>query len=88
VCGVDTERYKISIFVISAALASLAGSLYGHYITFISPGTFSFFYSLQIVTMVLVGGWDRSGDRSSNGLLTILPELLHAVKIITCSSTD
>ena len=79
--GVDTERYKISIFVISAALASLAGSLYGHYITFISPGTFSFFYSLQIVTMVLVGGMGSLwGSIFGAVLLTILPELLHAVK--------
>jgi len=79
--GVDTERYKISIFVISAALASLAGSLYGHYITFISPGTFSFFYSLQVVTMVLVGGMGSLwGSIFGAVLLTILPELLHAVK--------
>ena len=49
-------RYKVKIFVLSAVLASLAGSLYAHYLTFISPGTFSFFYSLQVVTMVLVGG--------------------------------
>ena len=79
--GVDTERYKIGIFVISAVLASLAGSLYAHYITFISPGTFSFFYSLQVVTMVLVGGMGSLwGSIFGAVLLTLLPELLHAVK--------
>jgi branched-chain amino acid transport system permease protein len=66
--GADTEKYKLNIFVISAILASLAGSLYAHYITFISPGTFSFFYSLQVVTMVLVGGmgslWGSIFERS------------------------
>lgn len=79
--GIDTERYKVKIFVISAGLASLAGSLYAHYITFISPGTFSFFYSIQVATMVLVGGigslW---GSVIGALLLTVLPELLHAVK--------
>ena len=79
--GIDTQTYKVKIFVISAALGSLAGSFYAHYLTFISPGTFSIFYSIQVVTMVLVGGigslW---GSVFGAVLLTILPETLHAVK--------
>jgi len=79
--GIDTETYKVKIFVISAVLASLAGSLYAHYITFISPGTFSFFYSIQVVTMVLVGGMGSLwGSVFGAVLLTLLPEVLHAVK--------
>ena len=79
--GIDTEAYKVKIFILSAALASLAGSLYAHYLTFISPGTFSFFYSLQVVTMVLVGGMGSLwGSIFGALLLTILPETLHAVK--------
>jgi branched-chain amino acid transport system permease protein len=77
--GIDTEGYKVKIFVISAVLASLAGSLYAHYITFISPGTFSFFYSIQVVTMVLVGGMGSLwGSVFGAILLTLLPEVLHA----------
>jgi branched-chain amino acid transport system permease protein len=79
--GIDTEAYKVKIFVLSAVMASLAGSLYAHYITFISPGTFSFFYSLQVVTMVLVGGMGSLwGSVFGALLLTLLPEALHAVK--------
>ncbi len=79
--GIDTERYKINIFVLSALLASLAGSLYAHYITFISPGSFSIFFSLQLITMVLVGGMGSLwGSVFGTFLLTILPEFLHAVK--------
>ena len=79
--GIDTETYKVKIFVISAVLASLAGSLYAHYITFISPGTFSFFYSIQVVTMVLIGGMGSLwGSAFGAILLTLLPEVLHAVK--------
>jgi len=79
--GIDTEKYKINLFACSAALASLAGSLYAHYITFISPGTFSIFYSLQIVTMVLVGGMGSLwGSVFGAFLLTLLPEFLHGVK--------
>lgn len=79
--GIDTQSYKVKIFVISAILGSLAGSLYAHYITFISPGTFSFYYSIQVVTMVMIGGigslW---GSLFGAILLTILPEILHFVK--------
>jgi branched-chain amino acid transport system permease protein len=79
--GIDTEKYKIGIFVMSAMLASLAGSLYAHYITFISPGTFSIFFSLQLITMVLVGGMGSLwGSVFGALLLTALPEWLHAVK--------
>jgi len=79
--GIDTETYKINIFVISAVLTSLAGSLYAHYITFISPGTFSIFYSIQVVTMVLVGGMGSLwGSIFGAVLLTLLPEFLHSVK--------
>jgi branched-chain amino acid transport system permease protein len=79
--GIDTETYKVKIFMLSAILASLAGSLYAHYLTFISPGSFSFSYSIQVVTMVLVGGihslW---GSMFGAILLTILPEVLQVVK--------
>ena len=79
--GINTEKYKITIFVMSAMLASLGGSLYAHYITFISPGTFSIFFSLQLVTMVLVGGMGSLwGSVFGALLLTVLPELLHGVK--------
>jgi len=79
--GIDTETYKVKIFVISAAMASLAGSLYAHYITFISPGSFSIFFSLQVVTMVLVGGMGSLwGSVFGAILLSLLPEVLHGVK--------
>jgi len=79
--GIDTETYKVKIFVISAAMASLAGSLYAHYITFISPGSFSIFFSLQAVTMVLVGGMGSLwGSVFGAIFLSLLPEVLHGVK--------
>jgi branched-chain amino acid transport system permease protein len=79
--GIDTETYKIKIFVLSAMMASLAGSLYAHYLTFISPGSFSIFFSLQLVTMVLIGGMGSLWGSALGGvLLTILPEVLHIVK--------
>lgn len=54
--GVDTARYKVQVFVLSAGMASLAGSLYAHYVTFISPDPFGFKFSVELVVMVVVGG--------------------------------
>lgn len=56
--GVDTERYKVQVFVLSAALASIAGSLHAHNagIGYINPSEFSFMASVQLMVMVVLGG--------------------------------
>jgi branched-chain amino acid transport system permease protein len=54
--GIDTGRYKLATLVISAIYASVAGSLYAHYIIFISPTAFDFGVSVRLVLMVAVGG--------------------------------
>lgn len=56
--GVDTERYKVQVFVLSAAFASLAGTLHAHNagIGYINPSEFSFMVSVHMVVMVVVGG--------------------------------
>jgi branched-chain amino acid transport system permease protein len=75
--GVDTARCKVQIFVLSAIYASLAGSLYAHYIRYISPNTFGFSLSISLVVMVVVGG-SRSlwGVLIGTALMTVLRELL------------
>jgi len=54
--GVDISRYKILVFVYSAVLASLSGSLYAHYLNFINPSTFDLFFSIKLVIMIALGG--------------------------------
>jgi branched-chain amino acid transport system permease protein len=75
--GVDTAGEKRRIFVLSSVYASVAGSLYAHYITVISPEIFSFLFSVLLVLMVAIGGiglyW---GGVLGAVLLTVLPELL------------
>ncbi len=75
--GVDTAAEKRRVFVLSAVYASVAGSLYAHYITVISPEIFSFLFSVVLVLMVAMGGiglyW---GAVVGALLLTILPEAL------------
>lgn len=79
--GVDTARYKVKVFVLSAMYASVAGSLYAHYITFISPSSYSFYYSIQVVTMVIVGGLGSLwGSLFGAALLTFISEALHVAR--------
>jgi branched-chain amino acid transport system permease protein len=54
--GVDTDKYKVQVFVLSAMYASLAGSLYAHFQAAVSPGPFSFSGSVELVLMSVVGG--------------------------------
>lgn len=54
--GIDVPRYKLYAFLISAACASLAGSLYAYYFQFLSPEMVSTPRSLEYVTMLVIGG--------------------------------
>lgn len=54
--GVPTARYKVQIFVFSAAVSALAGSFYTHYVTCLNPGSFNLMWSIRFVLMVMVGG--------------------------------
>jgi branched-chain amino acid transport system permease protein len=79
--GVNTAHYKVKVFVLSAVFASAAGSLYAHYITFISPGSYDFYYSIQVVTMVIVGGMGSLwGSLFGAAILTCIAEMLHFAK--------
>jgi branched-chain amino acid transport system permease protein len=79
--GVDIETYKVKVFLISAAYASLAGSLYAHYFGIITPKTFDIFKSVELVTMCIVGGMGSLwGGLFGAAFLTPLPQLLHSVQ--------
>ncbi len=77
VVGVDVVRYKVAIFVMSAVFASLMGSVTAHYIGFVSPNFADFFHSIELVTMVVVGGMASVfGSLIGAVLLTALPQAL------------
>jgi branched-chain amino acid transport system permease protein len=81
VVGVDTSRYKVMVFVVSAVFASLVGSLFAHKNGFITPDIGSFFRSIELVTMVVLGGMASIfGAVIGAVLLTLLPQFLAAVE--------
>lgn len=77
VVGVDTARFKVMVFVLSAVFASVAGSLFAHYAGLITPAKADFFKSIELVTMVVFGGMASTfGAVVGAVVLTLLPQLL------------
>ena len=76
--GVDVAHYKVKVFALSAVYASIAGSLYAHYVTFVSPQPFGFMFSVKLVVMAVVGGlasiWGAIFGAAG---ITLLGESLH-----------
>ena len=77
--GVNVSGYKVLVFVYSAVLASLAGSLYAHYLNFINPATFDLFFSIKLLIMIALGGMHNLwGAVIGAGIITFLNyEWLH-----------
>lgn len=77
VMGVDTSVFKVRVFVASAVFASVAGSLSAHYTGFITPHLADFMHSVELATMVVVGGMASTfGVVLGACLLVMLPQLL------------
>jgi len=79
VVGVNARLLKVEVFALSAVISSLAGSLYAHTMTFISPASFGFNFSVELLTMVVIGGLGSVyGSFLGAALLTLLPEFLRS----------
>jgi branched-chain amino acid transport system permease protein len=81
VMGIPVSQYKIKTFFLSAVLSSLAGSLYAHFITVISPESYSVVFSIMILVMVIVGGMGSLwGSLIGAFVMTLLPEYLRVLE--------
>lgn len=77
VVGVDVARYKLIVFVISAVYASVAGSALALFNGFITPDAAGFLHSIQLVTMVVLGGMGSIlGSVVGAAVLVVLPQVL------------
>lgn len=75
--GINTTRYKLKAFVLSAALAGAAGALYGLNYSSLQSAKFDFNTSILILVFVVLGGLGNiRGSLISAAALTVLPELL------------
>lgn len=81
VMGVNARLLKVQIFALSAVISALAGSLYAHTMTFVSPASFGFNFSVELLTMVVIGGLGSIyGSFLGAALLTLLPEILRSAQ--------
>lgn len=78
--GINTTRYKVLAFVVSSALAGVAGVLFGHYTQFLSTNDFQFIRSFEVIIMVVLGGMGSlTGAVFGAIIITALPELLRTL---------
>jgi len=79
--GVNTTQTKVRAFAMGAFFAGVAGGLYAHEIQILTPQTFNFNKSFEIVIMVVLGGMGSiSGSVVAAILLTIMPEALRSLQ--------
>ena len=78
--GISTTKYRLMAFVVSAALAGMAGALYAMNYSSIVPKKFDFNTSILILVFVVLGGMGNiRGGIISAALLTVLPEKLRFI---------
>ena len=76
--GIDCAKYKVRVYVLSALYASLAGSLFAHYMGFLAPDDFGVMTSINILVMLYLGGIGTIyGPALGAVFLKLLPEVTY-----------
>ena len=80
VMGLNVAKTKRRAFIISSFFAGLGGGFYSHHLGYISPGSFGFIISVQILIFAVLGGLGSlSGSIIAAFILTFLPEVLRSL---------
>lgn len=80
IMSINTNKMKISAFMLSSGLAGLAGGLFAHVYGYVNPQSFSIMKSTECLVMVYLGGMGSlSGSVLSAILFTILIEALRFI---------
>jgi branched-chain amino acid transport system permease protein len=79
--GIDVAHYKLAAFLVSAAYAALAGSLFVHVVEFVSPEVFGLHMVVLAFTMLYVGGIGTMGGPILGAVIvSLLPEMFRGFK--------
>ncbi|MCS7259750.1 MAG: branched-chain amino acid ABC transporter permease [Anaerolineae bacterium] len=79
--GVNVTAHRMLAFCVGAFFAGIAGALWGHLITAITPHSFSFLITFNVVVMLVVGGMGSiSGSILGATVMTLVPEFLRHVE--------
>ncbi len=75
--GIHLAKYKTIAFTFSAALTGVAGALYAHKLQFISPEQFNLLVSIEMTTLVFIGGLGSfHGAIFGAAFIIALPQLI------------
>lgn len=78
--GIPVTLLKSQCFVIAAFVAGLAGSLYAHQVRYLAPTDFTFWKSVEILIMVVIGGMGSLfGAVLGAAVVVLLPEVLREI---------
>lgn len=73
--GINVTMIRLIGFAAGAAVAAVAGSLYGHYMSFVRPESFDVLLSIYVVLYVVLGGVNNMlGPLVGAVIMTLLPE--------------
>lgn len=81
--GIDITKFKLLAFTLSAAMAGVAGVLYGHNISTLNatPKNFGYNMSIMILVFVVLGGIGNiRGSIIAAVIMTLIPEYLRVLK--------
>lgn len=79
--GIDVARYKLIAFVVAAVYAAFAGSLFAHFVGFVSPEVFGLHMVVLGFTMLYVGGIGTVyGPLIGAFIISLLPETFRGFK--------
>lgn len=77
--GVDTYRYKLSVYVLASFFAGMTGAFYAHYLTVVSPDVFWLYWISIPLVVVHVAGLGRFWAVIGVAVaLAVVPEYLRA----------
>ncbi len=78
--GLRVTLLKSQCFVISAVVSGMAGALFAHHLRYLNPNDFTFWKSIEILIMVVIGGvGSLAGAVLGAAVVVVLPELLRVV---------
>jgi branched-chain amino acid transport system permease protein len=87
--GINTSATKLLAFTVGAVFAGMAGSLYAHYLSYVSPEIFSSGESILILAMVIIGGAGSiPGAIAGAFCLTLVPELFKTARDVLHLQVD
>ncbi|MDQ6694540.1 MAG: branched-chain amino acid ABC transporter permease [Chloroflexota bacterium] len=81
--AINVTFYKVTAYVIGAAIAATGGALYAHLRQFISPADFGFSQAVQILLFAVIGGtFAWRGAIIGAFVVTILPDVIRVMPLL------